>query len=114
MTILVSRRGDESLPSHASLQGAWRGQAVPEGGLYQVSCWRRHAALQRQWRGQALPARGLPHGSSNRRHTPLHRARRGQAVPSRELHQVCSRRHGALQGAVEAGGASTRAAPSQL
>jgi hypothetical protein len=37
MTILVSRRGDEPLPTHASLQGARRGQTLSARGLHQVS-----------------------------------------------------------------------------
>jgi hypothetical protein len=80
---------------HASLHRAWRGQALPDGGLRQVRS-RRHGALYRAWRGQAVPRGEMYQGSCCKRHAPLHRTRRRQAVPRRGLHQVRSRRHAAL------------------
>ena len=73
---------------YRALQGAWRRQAVPEGGLPQVCSRRRHAILQGAWRRQALSARGLPQGSSRRRHAALYRAWGRQAVPAGGLLQV--------------------------
>jgi hypothetical protein len=71
---------------HGLLRGARRGQALPARGLPQVCSW-RHGCLQCTWRWQAMPARGLPQGSCYRRHAQLHRAWRRQAVPERGLLQ---------------------------
>jgi hypothetical protein len=73
---------------YASLQGAWRRQAVRGGGLYQVRS-RRHGLL----RGRTAGANGVKRWAVSRR---LEATR----VPAR--------------GMAEAGAASTRAAPSRL
>jgi hypothetical protein len=106
MTILVSRRGDESLlalpqlamaalshphepphpqpPHHAPLQGAWRRQALPARGLLQGSCYRWHAPLHRARRRQAVRARGLLQVSrSSSRQPVLHVVSAGHTAAAR-------------------------------
>jgi hypothetical protein len=95
---------------HAALCGAWRGQAVPTRGLYQVGS-RRHRILQGAWRRQARPARGLPQVGRRRRHAAVQGAWRGQAVASRRAasSQLEAARSVAARMAA-AGGARRRAA----
>jgi hypothetical protein len=76
---------------------SWRRQALPGGGLLQVSP-RRYRALQGARRRQTLSARGLPHCCSTRQ-AALSHAWWWHALPARGLHQVGSRRHRALRGA---------------
>jgi hypothetical protein len=61
------------------------GRRCQEDGCYKGAV-RQHASLQGARRGQALPDGGLLQVRS-RRHGALHRARRGQAVPDGRLHQ---------------------------